>query len=172
MVDLGQIVVFSRQPENWYAWHSGGRRLTRQLARRRCLEDRKQRAAKEAYLLPCNRRERPVPKPINIGQRLRRSSPRTILAFENLAKPSAPRVIVDNTPGLVFHPFGEDWRAWIKAANGRSIGKIIKEEGGGVRNLLEGQTLRLHRQLSGHLSIHRRILAIRICLRSTGSQRP
>ena len=76
MVDLGQIVILGRQPENRNAIHSGRRRLFRQLDRRQRLEDRKQRPAKQTDLLPRNRRQRPAPKPLNIGQRLRRSAPR------------------------------------------------------------------------------------------------
>ena len=60
---------------------------------------------------------------------------------------------------------------WIKFANGRSIGKIIKEETCGMRNLRERQTLRFHRQLSMLFWIHRRILAIRICSHSLGRPR-
>src|ERR1700674_1818992 len=41
-----------------------------------------------------------------------------------------------------------------------------------MRNLLERQTLRLHRQLPGQLSVHRRIFAFRICSHFTGSILP
>ncbi len=175
LVDLGQIVVLGRQPEDRNAVHSVRRRLFRQFDRRQRFEDRKQRPAEETDLLPRNRRQRSAPEPVKVGQRLPRGAPRAILPLENLAHPGATRGVVNNARGLVLHPLGKDRRARIKSVDGRSVGKIIKKQACGVRNLCERQTLRLHRQLSAHLSAHfsinRRIFAIRMCSQSLGSQR-
>ncbi len=62
MVDLGQIVILGRQPEDRNAVHSSRRRLFRQFDRRQRLENRKQRPAKETDLLSRNRRQRSAPQ--------------------------------------------------------------------------------------------------------------
>ena len=85
MVDLGQIVILSGQPEDRDAVHSGRRSLFRQLDRRQRLENREQRPAKQTNLLSRNRRQRSPPEPLNIRQSLGRSPPSAILSLENFA---------------------------------------------------------------------------------------
>ncbi len=70
LVDLGQIVVLRRQPEDRDAVYSSRRRRFRQLDRRKRLENRKQRPAKQTDLLPRNRRHRASSQPLDILQRL------------------------------------------------------------------------------------------------------
>ncbi len=171
MVDLGQIVILGRQPKNRDAVHSGRRSLFRQFDRRQRFEDRKQRPAEQTNLLSRNRRQRAAPEPLNICQSLGRSAPSAILPLKNFANLGATRGVVIDALGFFLNPLGKNRRARIHPANGRSVGKIIKEEACGVRNLRERQTLSLHRQLSAHLSAHGRILAIRISSQSLGSPR-
>src|ERR1035437_2618565 len=135
------------------------RRLFRQFDRGQCLEDRKQRSAEQTNLLSRNRRQRASLKPLNVSQRLRRSSPSAILPLKNFANLGATRGVVINALGFFLNPLGKNRRPRIHPANGRGVGKIIKEETSGMRNLRELQTLRLHRQLSAY----RHIVAIRIC---------
>src|ERR1700680_4858266 len=147
MIDLGQIVILGRQPEHGDAVHSGRRRLLRQFDRSQRFEDRKQRSPEETDLLPRNRRERSLFESVNVSQRLRKGTPSAILPLKNFANLAAPHAVVNDALRFILHPLRKNRGARIKAANGRSVGKVIKKETSSMRNLLEGQTLRLHRQL-------------------------
>ena len=52
MIDLCEVVIFARQPEDGDVRTSRRRRLAGARQRRRCFEGRKQRSAEESNLLP------------------------------------------------------------------------------------------------------------------------
>ena len=170
MVDLSQIVILGGKPEYRDTVDTRRGSLFRQFDRGQCLENRKQRPSEQTHLLPRNCRQRASAEPLNIRHRLRRSPPGTVLPLQNFAHLAPTRGIVNDVLRFVFHPLRKNWRPWIHHANGRSVREIIKEKTRSVRNLAERQTLRFHRQLPRHLSIHPRTSAIRIVFVSIASQ--
>jgi len=158
MVDLGQVVILGRQPEDRDAIHSRCRRRFRKFDRRERFEIENSGPPKRPTCCPVTavsapRRSRSIFASV-FGEASQRDS-----ALENLAHLTAARGVINHARGFVLHPLGKNRRPWIHTANRWSVGKIIEEEAGRVRNMLEGQTLRLHRQFSRHLSIHWRIFA-------------
>src|ERR1700675_618101 len=166
VVDLGQIMILGREPENRNAINASCCRLFRQFDCGQRFENRKQRPAKKTDLLSGDSGQCASLEPINICQRFGGGSPGTILALENFAHLGASRLVIPDLLGFVVHPLGKKRRTRIESANRWSVRKIIEEERCGVWDLLEGQTLRFHwqvtRQLSLHSSLHRSMVVTRI----------
>src|SRR5713101_354902 len=104
MIDLGQIVILGRQPEDRDAVHSSHRRLFRQLDRGQRFEDREQRPTEECNLLPSNRRQCPSAKPFNIGQSLSRAATSAILAIQNFPRLAPARGVGISSLRFVYYP--------------------------------------------------------------------
>ena len=148
VIDLIQVVVGGGQPEYGNAAGAGAGGFTGQFDRTQRLEDGKQRAAEKSDLLSRDQGGRAGAQAVNIFQSLGRRVPCPVLPFQDVRHPGPPRRVVAQLSGFVHVPLRKIRRAGIERLDGGRPGKEIAEKPGGVRNLAEWQTLRLHRHLS------------------------
>jgi len=94
------------------------------------------------------KREQSKLETYNIGERIRGSAPSLILALKNGGNTLPPRGIITQMRSLVLHPLVEPWGSRVKRLNFWGVRQEIGKQLRGMRDLAEGQTLRLHWQIS------------------------
>jgi hypothetical protein len=148
MVDFREVVILACQPEDRHTTHPGASSLVGEFDRSQRLENREQWSAEQSDLLACDRCRSACAQARDVFQGLRRSIPGLILPLQNCADTLPPSGVIAQVRSFVLYPLGEMRRPGIKLLD---LGKIVEEitkQPGGVRDLAEGQTLRLHRRLS------------------------
>ena len=144
VIDFGEIVIVSRQPEDGYSVHSRLGCFFRKLYCRKSLIDRKCRSTENTNLLPRYNGDGAFAKAIQIPQSLRRNIPRLILAFENCGNAFSAGIVVGYPNGLFFHPLCEIRGSGIKRLDFGGVGQEISEKAGRMWDLRKRKTVRLH----------------------------
>src|SRR5437588_1470539 len=141
-------MVFRRQPENGHAIDAACTRFLRKFNGCQSLENTEQRASEKPDLLAGQDGGGSGTETFNVVESLVGGVPILVLALEDRRHMITASAIITLVRCFVLEPFGESRRARIEVASGGSISEEVSEKPRRVRNLSEGQTVRLHRQFS------------------------
>src|SRR5215813_13425923 len=145
LVDLVEVVVLGRQPENRNTGYAQLFCFPSQPDGAQGLVDREDRSAEESNLLAGYQRTGAHAKLFNVRKCRGRRAPRSILPLKDVSNTSSAIRWVNDAGALVFRPIHETGRSRIELLNFRCEFEIVEEKLRRVGNLAEWKTVRFHR---------------------------